>query len=181
MTTVARIFLLATVLATVLPAFSRVGAVFAAPEAAHGRVVSQHADDANGQDTTANAKPSGGEAMSVFSDIEKGWKSQSVDLILKHYPKGKVAIVVDGSGPSGGKYSRSQSYYLFKDLFKYTITRKFEFVQFRKPEDESTTSFAVAERQYQRNDDGRLFKDKIYVSLQLEDGQWVVSEIKSIR
>ena len=41
--------------------------------------------------------------------------------------------------------------------------------------------FAVAERHYSRTDDGRLFKDKIYVSLQIEGDHWVVDEIKSIQ
>ena len=41
--------------------------------------------------------------------------------------------------------------------------------------------YAVAERKYKRNDDGRLFEDKIYVSLQLENDLWVISEVKSVR
>jgi hypothetical protein len=73
-------------------------------------------------------------------------------------------------------------------MFKYTITRKFEIVQFRKPSESRNTSFVVAERYYQKTDDGRLFKDKIYVSLHLEptdekaqEQRWVIDEIKSIR
>jgi hypothetical protein len=119
--------------------------------------------------------------MEVFSDIEKGWNANKVDLILEHFGQSKVSIAVE-AGPSGGKFSKSQSYYLLKDLFKYTITKKFEFVQYRRPSKNGKTSFAVAERMYQKTDDGRLFKDKIYVSLHLEkSGQWVVNEIKSIR
>jgi hypothetical protein len=83
-------------------------------------------------------------------------------------------------------FSRNQSYYLLKDLFRYTLTKKFEFVQYRKPEsDDDSDTFAVAERHYQKTDDGRLIKDKVYVSLHLErdgdEARWVVDEIKSIR
>ena len=123
--------------------------------------------------------------MDVFADIERGWNSGNVDPILRHFGNQKVAISVQGTGPSGGTFSRNQSYYLLKDLFRYTLTRKFEFVQYRKPSDEGSQTFAVAERHYQKSDDGRLFKDKVYVSLHLErDGnqeRWVVDEIKSIR
>jgi hypothetical protein len=126
--------------------------------------------------------------MDVFAEIEKGWNAEEVDAILKHFGNAKVAISIEGTGPSGGQFSRNQSYYLLKDMFKYTITRKFEIVQYRKPADSGNTSFVVAERTYQKTDDGRLFKDKIYVSLHLETGQtesatprWVVDEIKSIR
>lgn len=119
--------------------------------------------------------------MAVFSDIERGWNGNNVDLILKHFGKGKVSIAIE-AGPTGGNFSKSQSYYLLKDLFKYTITKKFEFTQYRKPNESGKSTFAVAERLYQKTDDGRLFKDKIYVSLHAdEDGQWVVNEIKSIR
>jgi len=126
--------------------------------------------------------------MEVFTDIEKGWNAESVDLILRHFGAGRVTISIDGTGPSGGQFSRNQSYYLLTDMFKYTITKKFEIVQYRKPEDTGNTSFVVAERFYQRTNDGRLFKDKIYVSLHLEPAEdvpsgqrWVVDEIKSIR
>ena len=62
-------------------------------------------------------------------------------------------------------------------------------MQYRKPNKKGKRTFAVAERHYQKTDDGRLFKDKIYVSLHLESSpedepaseRWVVDEIKSIR
>lgn len=119
--------------------------------------------------------------IGVFADIEEGWKKEDVRQILRHYGKGKVAIAIEGIGPTGGAFSKNQSHYLLKDLFKYTITTKFEFVQYRNVSDDRIKVYAVAERTYKRNDDGRLFEDKIYVSLQLEDDLWVISEIKSVR
>ena len=119
--------------------------------------------------------------ITVFASIESGWKAQKVKQILAHFGKGKVAISIAGAGPSGGRFSKSQSYYLLKDLFKYTITKKFEFIQYRHMNSGKKRVFAVAERYYKRTDDGRLFKDKIYVSLQIEGDHWVVDEIKSIQ
>jgi hypothetical protein len=58
-------------------------------------------------------------------------------------------------------------------------------VQVRKSNDDGTATFAIAERRYQRRDDGRQIKDKVYVSLHVErereGGRWVLDEIKSIR
>jgi hypothetical protein len=119
--------------------------------------------------------------IEVFADIEEAWKKEKVEQILRHYGKGKVSIAIEGIGPTGGAFSKNQSHYLFKDLFKYTITTKFEFVQYRKVSDDHDKVYAVAERTYKRNDDGRLFEDKIYVSLHMEDDLWVISEIKSVR
>jgi hypothetical protein len=119
--------------------------------------------------------------LSIFADIERGWRSGKEEIILSHFGQGKVAISISGTGPKGGYFSKSQSHYLFKDLFKYTITKKFEFTQYRNIHDGNRKVFAVAERQYKRRDDGRLFKDKIYVSLHRENKRWVISEIKSIR
>lgn len=119
--------------------------------------------------------------LAVFADIERGWRKADVSKILVHFGKRKVAISIAGAGPAGGYFSRNQSFYLFKDLFKYTITKRFEFTQYRNIHDGNRKVYAVAERHYKRRDDGRLFKDKIYVSLERENGRWVVSEIKSIR
>lgn len=122
--------------------------------------------------------------LAVLDDIEKGWLSGDADLILRHFGSNKVTIALDGSGP-GGSYSKDQGYYMFKDLFKATVTRKFVFVQIRAGGREATSTFAIAERRYQRRDDGRQVKDKVYVALHLErgedSGRWVLDEIKSIR
>jgi hypothetical protein len=136
---------------------------------------------ADSQPKTAIVEPDTIGPIGVFAEIEVGWRKENVRQILRHYGKGKVAIAIEGSGPTGGTFSRNQSYYLFKDLFKYTITEKFEFVQYRNISEDENKVYAVAERQYKRNDDGRLFEDKIYVSLHLESERWVIDEIKSIR
>ena len=120
----------------------------------------------------------------VLDDIQEGWTSQNADLILRHFGSNKVAISIDGSGP-GGTYSKDQGHFVFKELFKATVTRKFVFVQIRKSNEEGTATFAIAERRYQRRDDGRQIKDKVYIALHLErqkdSGRWVLDEIKSIR
>jgi hypothetical protein len=118
--------------------------------------------------------------IGVFADIEAGWSEEKVSLITKHFGDKKVNISLDG-GRVGGAFSRSQSHYLLKDLFEYTITERFEFVQYRNVTDGKAKVYAVAERSYKRNDDGRLFSDKIYVSLHQEKDRWVISEIKSVR
>ena len=120
----------------------------------------------------------------VLDDIQQGWMDQDAGLILKHFGANKVTISIDGSGP-GGSYSRDQGFFVFKELFKATVTRKFTFVQIRKSNTDGTGTFAIAERRYQRRDDGRQIKDKVYISLRLEreqdSGRWVLDEIKSIR
>lgn len=158
---------------------------------ASARVVAQQTDSTDGSESEARPATDAEGPMGVFADIERAWPEGDVRGILSHFGGGKVSISIAGTGPSGGEFSRNQSYYLLKDLFKYTTTRKFEFVQYRRSEDDDRTTFAVAERHYLKTDDGRLFKDKIYVALHLEDEdegegeggseRWVIDEIKSIR
>lgn len=143
---------------------------------------------ANRANVTPASEESRGSAVAaptdVLDDIQQGWTGQNAELILRHFGSSKVTISIDGSGP-GGSYSKDQGYYVFKELFKATVTRKFVFVQIRKSNDEGTATFAIAERRYQRRDDGRQIKDKVYVSLHLEQersgDRWVLDEIKSIR
>jgi hypothetical protein len=119
----------------------------------------------------------------VLDDIQQGGSSGDADLILRHFGANKVNIALDGNGP-GGLYSKDQGYYVFKDLFKATVTKKFVFVQIRNSNDGSASTFAIADRRYTRKDDGRQVKDKVYISLhqeRSEGGRWVVDEIKSIR
>jgi hypothetical protein len=118
----------------------------------------------------------------VLHDIQQGWSSGDADLIVRHFGANKVVIMLDG-GDLGGPYSKDQGYYLFKDLFKATVTKKFVFMQIRNTTEGGPATFAIADRRYQRRDDGRQIKDKIYVSLHQEraEGRWVVDEIKSIQ
>ena len=119
----------------------------------------------------------------VLDDIQQGWTKQNADLILRYFGTNKVSIAIDGGGPAGS-FSKDQGYYLFKELFKTTVTRKFVFVQIRSSNESNTAFFAIAERRYQRRDDGRQVKDKVYIALHGDDddgGRWVLDEIKTIR
>jgi hypothetical protein len=169
------------ILAFLTLAFTAIG-TFAPPAAADKK---NPADNNVASQEPSQPERAGAGPMDVFADIERGWKQGNVETILRHFGTQKVAISIQGTGPPGGTFSRNQSYYLLKDLFRYTLTRKFEFVQYRKPSEDGGETFAVAERHYQRNDDAQLIKDKVYVSLHLErdgdDERWVVDEIKSIR
>lgn len=151
------------------------------PQSAGARVISRDRDSVT---TTADSAAAGA-PMRVFADIEEAWGKGDVERILSHIGRGKVRFSVGGTGPSGGAFSRSQSYYLLRDLFQFTTTQRFEFVQFRTSTDDGRTTFAIAERHYQRTDDGRTYKDKIYISLHRdgrgEAARWVIDEIKSIR
>ena len=132
----------------------------------------------------ATAAQEEGSLDAVLDDVARGWMSRNADLILRHFGTGKVVIDVEGGG-GGGTYSRDQGHYVFKTLFRSTVTRKFDFVQIRQSNDEGTASFAIAERRYQPRDDGRVFRDKVYIALHVESGEngerWVLDEIKSIR
>lgn len=117
----------------------------------------------------------------IFAQIERGWVIGSADVVLEQFGKRKVFISLPDGGPQGGHFSRAQSYFILKELFDSTRTEEFSFATIRQPEEQRNTAIGLAERTFRKRDSSRTQQDRIFVSLVLEDGRWVVSEIKSVR
>lgn len=127
--------------------------------------------------TPVNAVPK--EPMVVFKGIESAWRSGNAQRLASYAGNSKVLLNVRGLGEKGGYYSRSQVFYLFKDMFKSTRHKKFNFVKYHDVGKRSSKIYGIAHRNYEVVSNGRLFQDKIYVTLKLEGKRWVVSEMKS--
>jgi len=123
----------------------------------------------------------GMDPMIVFRGIERAWRAGDAQKLAGYAGESKVLLNVRGLGEKGGYYSRSQVFYLFKDMFKSTRHKKFDFVSFHEVGEKSTKIYGIARRNYETTSNGRLFQDKIYVTLKLEGKRWVVSEMKSAR
>ncbi len=119
--------------------------------------------------------------MIVFRGIERAWRAGDAQKLAGYAGKSKVLLNVRGLGEKGGYYSRSQAFYLFKDMFESTKHTKFDFVGFHEVGEKSTKIYGVARRNYETTSNGRLFQDKIFVTLKLEGKRWVISEMKSAR
>jgi len=127
--------------------------------------------------TPVNAVPK--DPMVVFRGIESAWRSGDAQKLAAYAGDSKVLLNVRGLGEKGGYYSRSQVFYLFKGMFKSTKHKKFNFVKFHDVGAGSSKIYGIAQRNYENMNNGRLFQDKIYVTLKLEGKRWVVSEMKS--
>jgi hypothetical protein len=117
--------------------------------------------------------------LDVFRGIETAWRTGDAQKLAAYAGDSKVMLNVRGLGEKGGYYSRSQVFYLFKGMFKSTKHKKFSFVSFHDVGEKSTKIYGIARRNYEVVSTGRLFQDKIYVTLKLEGNRWVVSEMKS--
>ena len=117
----------------------------------------------------------------VFASIERAWVVGSADAVVAQFGKRKVTISLPDGGPSGGLFSRAQSFFILKDYFAATRTEEFSFVSIRQPEEQPDNAIGMAERNFRRRDSSRTLSDRIFVSLVREDQRWVVSEIKSVR
>ena len=120
-------------------------------------------------------------AAPVFASIERAWVIGNADSVLEHFGSRKVSISLPDGGPSGGTYSRAQSYFILKGLFDATRTEEFSFVSIRQGVEPPATAIGRAERTFRRRDSSQMLQDRIFVSLVQEDERWVVAEIKSIR
>lgn len=117
--------------------------------------------------------------MIVFRGIESAWRAGDAQRLADYASDSKVLLNVRGLGEKGGYYSRSQVFYLFKAMFKSTKHKKFNFVKFHDVGARSNKIYGIAHRNYEDMSNGRLFQDKIYVTLKLQGKRWVVSEMKS--
>lgn len=115
----------------------------------------------------------------VFRGIESAWRTGDAQRLASFAGDSKVLLNVRGLGEKGGYYSRSQVFYLFKGMFKSTKHKKFDFVKFHDVGARSSKIYGIAHRNYENVSNGRLFQDKIYVTLKLEGKRWVISEMKS--
>ena len=119
------------------------------------------------------------EPVIVFRGIESAWRAGDARKLAAYAGDSKVLLNVRGLGEKGGYYSKSQVFYLFKGMFKSTKHTKFDFVKFHDVGERSNKIYGIAHRSYEVVSNGRLFQDKIYVTLKLEGKRWVVSEMKS--
>jgi hypothetical protein len=117
----------------------------------------------------------------VFASIERAWVIGNAEAVMEQFGKRKVYISLPDGGPQGGQFSRDQSFFILKEFFDATRTEEFSFVTIRRADDQRNTAIGLASRTFRRRDSSRVQQDRIFVSLVLEDGRWVVAEIKSVR
>ena len=117
--------------------------------------------------------------MVVFRGLEVAWRSGNAQKLAALAGESKVFLNVRGLGEKGGYYSRSQVFYLFKGMFKSTRHKKFDFVKSHDVGEHGKKIYGIYRRSYEDTSNGRLFQDKIYVTLRFEGKRWVVSEMKS--
>ena len=119
------------------------------------------------------------ETAPIFKGIERAWRNGDAGALAEYVGDQRVYLRVRGLGEEGGHYSKPQLYYLFKRMFKTTKLKRFEFVKFHNSGSKARKVYGTAYRSFENTSSGRLFQDKVYVTLKLEGERWVVSEIKS--
>jgi ribosomal protein L35AE/L33A len=119
--------------------------------------------------------------LKVFKGIERAWSRNDASGIAAFVGEGRVSIDVRGIGQRGGEFSRSQVLYLFRRMFESDQQTKFEFVKFHNLDKPDHKVFGIAYRSYKNNRSGKVYQDKVYVTLGREGPGWVVAEIKTTR
>ena len=122
-----------------------------------------------------------GGALATFKGIEKAWMNENASSLAHFAGEGKVFINVMGIGQRGGFFSRPQVHYLFKRMFKNYAHKKFNFVKYHNLEKPEGRVYGIAHRSYRNNRNGKIYQDKVYVTLRKDGEVWVVGEIKTTR
>ncbi len=119
------------------------------------------------------------ETIPIFRGIESAWRSGNAGALAEFVGEQRVHLSLRGLGEEGGYFSKPQVFYLFKRMFKTTKLKRFEFVKFHNSGSKARKVYGTAYRSFESASSGRLFQDKVYVTLKLEGERWVISEIKS--
>jgi hypothetical protein len=120
------------------------------------------------------------EPLTVFRGVEKGWRNGTPKPFEMYLGKGKVRLDLGEGGPRGGLFTRSQAYYLLSDYFLRTQTLTIGFTRISEGiEKKMSRPYALLERKC-RYRNGVIGKEVVFVSLRLEDGQWVISELRAV-
>ena len=120
-----------------------------------------------------------GSALTVFREVESGWRSATPKPFEKYFRKGKVRLDFGEGGPRGGLFARSQAYYLLGDYLKGTQTLQIKFSKISTGPSSGAGPHALLERSY-RDKSGVSRREVVVVSLSLEDGVWAISEVRVI-
>jgi hypothetical protein len=115
----------------------------------------------------------------LFREIESAWKTGNARALSQFSASSKVYLSLKGMRNKGGYYSRSQVFYIFKNLFKNTRQVRFKFFQYQNLDKPDRRVYGIAYNNYKSVSSGRLIRDKVYVTLSREGKGWVVSEIKT--
>jgi hypothetical protein len=117
--------------------------------------------------------------MPVFKGIENAWKNADSEKLSSYAGEAKIYLNVEGMDKDPGYFSKSQFYYLFKKMFVNNRQTKFVFVRYHNIDRSDRKVFGIAHRNYKNSRSGKLFQDKVYVTLKKEGERWVVAEIKT--
>jgi hypothetical protein len=131
----------------------------------------------SGQDegrNVAKVKP-----LAIFREVEKGWRNGTPKPFERYFGKGKVRLDFGEGGPRGGLFTGSQAYYLLKDYFGKTHTLEIGFLKMSERAKKGARPYALLERTC-RYKNGVIKKEIVFVSLSLEDDQWIISELRAI-
>jgi len=119
--------------------------------------------------------------LATFKGIENAWVGEDAASLSRFAGEGKVFVNVMGIGQRGGYFSRPQVHYLFKRMFKTYTHTKFNFVKYHNLDKPEGRVYGIAHRSYRNDRNGKIYQDKVYVTLKNDGEVWVVDEIKTTR
>jgi hypothetical protein len=115
----------------------------------------------------------------IFGEVEKGWRNGTPKPFERYLGKGKVRLHFGEGGPRDGLYTADQAYYLITEYLKRAPTLTIRFLKVSDDSEQGTRPYALLERTC-RYRTGLSRTEVIFVSLMLEAGRWVISELKVV-
>jgi hypothetical protein len=120
------------------------------------------------------------DAPRLFETIGAAWMAGDHTALAGAVSAEGVLIAIAPQMDRENVYSRSQSFYFFKNIFQTTQTDTFEFQRVQEEADEGLVH-AVAKWKYRRTGSDAIFSERLFITLARGRDGWGLSEVRTLR
>jgi hypothetical protein len=116
--------------------------------------------------------------MAVFAALERFWSDDAGDSLIARVCPDRIRLSFRRIGPRDGTFERAQAEYLLADLFSFTRTDSFFFVEYEYDPTEDAPPRAVG-RWFFKGEAAVEREARVTIRLTPHAGTWAISSIEA--
>ncbi len=116
--------------------------------------------------------------IAVFAALERFWSEDAADSLIARVCTDRIRLRFRRIGPRDGTFERTQAEYLLADLFSFTRTDSFFFVEYEYDPTEDALPRAVG-RWFFKGEAAVEREARVTIQLTPHAGTWAISSIEA--